>query len=179
MEPYPHKLKNDSTLLIREVARDGARAVLHYLQSISGESDFLYFGPGEFEFTELQEEEFIRKYIGSDHQRFILGSIDDTMVALLNFTAGHRPRIRHAGEFSMSVRKPYWAMGIGSWMLDTLIGWAGDTHIVKIINLLVPTDNQGAILLYERNGFVIEGTMHKAILSNGKYHDLHWMELEL
>ena len=74
MEPRQHKLKNDSALLIREVVLDDTRAILGYLQSIGGESDFLTFGPGEFELTVEQEEEFIRNHIESDNQLFIFGS---------------------------------------------------------------------------------------------------------
>ena len=76
MEPNQHKLKNDSTLLIREVALDEVHAILGYLQSIGGESDFLTFGPGEFEPTVEQEDEFIRNHIESENQLFILGLID-------------------------------------------------------------------------------------------------------
>jgi RimJ/RimL family protein N-acetyltransferase len=79
----------------------------------------------------------------------------------------------------MSVRKQYWGLGIGSLMLDTLIEWARANQIVKKINLRVRTDNQRAIRLYERKGFVIEGTSRKEILFYGSYFDHHWMGLEL
>jgi RimJ/RimL family protein N-acetyltransferase len=45
--------------------------------------------------------------------------------------------------------------------------------------LRVRTDNQRAILLYERKGFAKEGTIRKEILLDGKYFDHHWMGLEL
>jgi RimJ/RimL family protein N-acetyltransferase len=179
MEPRNYELKNGRVLLIREVAVEDACAVLDYVHEISGESDFLSFGRGEFELTEPEEQDFIRKCLASDNQLFILGSIDDTIVAILSFSAGRRPRIRHSGEFSMSVRKQYWGLGIGSLMLDTLIDWARHTQIVKKINLRVRTDNQRAILLYERKGFAKEGTIRKEILLDGKYFDHHWMGLEL
>jgi RimJ/RimL family protein N-acetyltransferase len=179
MEPRKYELKDGRVLLIRAVAVEDARAVLDYVKIISGESDFLSFGPGEFELTESEEEEFIRKCLASDNQLFILGSIDDTIVAILNFSGGRRPRVRHGGEFGMSVRKQYWGLGIGSFMLDTLIDWARGTQIVKKINLRVRTDNQRAILLYERKGFVREGTIRKEIFLDGKYFDHHWMGLQL
>lgn len=179
MEPRTYELKNGRLLLIREVWVEDARALLDYVERISGESDFLSFGPGEFELTEPEEEEFIRKCLASDNQLYILGSIDDTIVATLHFSAGRRPRVRHSGEFGMSVRKQYWGLGIGSLMLDTLIEWARDTQVVKKINLRVRTDNQRAILLYEGKGFVKEGTIRKEILLDGNYFDHHWMGLEL
>jgi hypothetical protein len=52
MEPRKYELKNGRVLLIREVSVEDARALLDYVKRISGESDFLSFGPGEFELTE-------------------------------------------------------------------------------------------------------------------------------
>lgn len=179
VESRKHELKNGRVLLIREVAVEDTRAVLDYVERISGESDFLSFGPGEFELTEPEEEDFIRKCRASDNQLYILGSIDNTIVSTLVFSAGRRPRVRHSGEFSMSARRQYWGLGIGSLMLDTLIAWARDTQIVKKISLRVRTDNQRAIRLYERKGFVNEGTIRKEILLDGSYFDHHCMGLEL
>ena len=79
----------------------------------------------------------------------------------------------------MSVRKRYWGLGIGSLMLDTLIDWAKGTQIVKKINLRVRTDNERAIALYERKGFVIEGTIRKQVFLDGTYFDHYWMGMEL
>jgi len=86
MEPRNYELKNGRVLLIREVAVEDARVVLDYVDGISGESDFLSFGRGEFELTELEEQEFIGKCLASDNQLFILGSIDNTIVSILNFS---------------------------------------------------------------------------------------------
>jgi len=172
-------LRNGRVLLIREAAPEDARAVLAYVQGVSEESEFLTFGPGEFELTVAAEEEVLRKYRDSDNQLYILGLIDDTIVATLSFSAGHRRRLRHSGEFSMSVRKQYWGLGIGSLMVDTFIDWARATQIIKKINLRVRTDNQRAIDLYVRKGFVTEGTIRKEIFLDGAYFDLHSMGLEL
>lgn len=179
MEPGTYELKNDHVLLIRQAAVEDASAVLEYVHDVSGESDFLTFGPGEFELTDPEVEEFLRKCLASDNQLYILGTIENTTVATLSFSAGRRPRVRHSGEFGMSVRKEYWGLGIGSLMLDTLIDWSKGTRIVKKINLRVRMDNQRAILLYERKGFVKEGTISKEIFLNGKYFDHYWMGLEL
>lgn len=174
-----HNLKNGHVFVIREATVNDARAVLDYVQDISGESDFLSFGPGEFEITEAEEEGVLRKYRDSDNHLYLVGLIDDTIVSTLIFSAGRRPRVRHSGELGMSVRKQYWGLGIGSLMLDTLIDWARGIRIVKKINLRVRTDNQRAIALYKRKGFAIEGTIRKEIFLHSKYFDHHWMGLEL
>ena len=179
MEPRKRHLKNGQVLVIREAAVEDARAVLDYVEGISGESDFLSFGPGEFELTQAEEEDFLRKCLDADNQLYIIGLIDDTVVSTVTFSAGRRPRVRHSGEFGMSVRKQYWGLGIGWLMLDTLVDWARGTQIVRKINLRVRTDNQRAIRLYRRKGFVIEGTIRREVFLGGKYFDHHWMGLEL
>lgn len=164
---------------MREVAVEDAPCVLDYVHAISAESDFLSFGPGEFEITLLEEEEHIRKNLDADNQLFMLGLIEGEIVALLSFSSGKRPRLRHSGGFGLSVRKQYWGLGIGSVMLETLIQWARDNGIIKKINLRVRTDNLRAIQLYERLGFTKEGTIHKEIFLDGEYFDTYWMGLEL
>ena len=172
-------LRDGRVLVVREAEPDDAGAVLKYVEEISGQSDFLTFGPGEFELTESEEREFLRKTRASDNQVYLVGLIDDTIVGTLGFSAGQRPRIRHTGELGMSVHRRFWGLGIGSAMLDALLGWAKDTHIVTKINLRVRTDNRRALRLYERYGFVKEGTIRKEILIAGRYFDHYWMGLDL
>ena len=178
MEPRQHQLSSGHVLLIREAEVGDARALLDYLEAVSGESDFLSFGPSEFELTETEEEDTLRGYRDSDNSLYVVGLVDGTIVSTLTFSAGRRPRIRHSGEFATSVRRQFWGLGIGSLMLDTLLAWARDTRIVKKINLHVRTDNQRAIALYKRKGFVVEGMIRKAVFLDGTYHDVHWMGLE-
>ena len=179
MKPRKHHLKDGSVLVIREATGEDAQAVIDYVEGVSGESGFLTFGPGEFEHTKAEEEQFLCKFRVADNQLYLLGLIDGVVVSTLSFFGGLRPRVRHRGELGMSVQKKYWGTGIGRLMLDTLIDWARDTHIVKKINLRVRTDNQRAIKLYERKGFLREGTIRREILLDRKYYDHHWMGLEL
>jgi len=179
MQPRKHHLKNDRILVIREAAVEDARAILDYVEGISGESDHLSFGPGEFELSVPEEEDYLRKCRESDNQLYIIGLIEDEVVSALSFSAGRRTRVLHSGEFGLSVRKRFWGLGIGSLMLDALIEWAKDTGIIKKINLRVRTDNKRAIVLYEGKGFVREGTIRREMFLEDKYYDHHWMGLEL
>ena len=179
MRSQQQKLRDGRVLLIREAQVEDARAVLDFVELIGGESDFLSFGTGEFGATEAEEENTLREYQDSENQLHILGLVEDTVAGSLTFSAGHRPRVRHTGEFGMSVRRKYWGLGIGSLMLDVLIDWARKSGIVKKINLRVRSDNQRAVHLYERKGFVHEGTISREIVLDGTYFNRHWMGLEL
>jgi RimJ/RimL family protein N-acetyltransferase len=179
MQPRKHHLKNGVELEIRQAIVQDAGAVLDYVHAISAESDFLTFGPGEFELTEAEEQLVLQEYLDTGNRLYLLGLVGDTIVGSLTFSAGRRPRVRHIGELGMSVQKEYWGLGIGSLLLETLVDWARGNGIVTKINLRVRTDNQRAIALYGRKGFTLEGTIRRGILLDGKYYDLHWMGLEL
>ena len=178
MDPQRHTLKNGATLLIREAAAADARAVLDYVEAVSGESDFLAFGPGEFELGEAAERDVLQRYADSANQIYLLGFVDGAVAAALIFSAPQRPRLRHCGEFGMSVRKRYWGSGAGSLMLDALIAWARAGDIRKL-NLRVRSDNARAIRLYEKKGFKLEGTIRREMFLAGTYYDNHCMGLEL
>ena len=64
-------------------------------------------------------------------------------------------------------------------MLDRLLDWARRSGIVTKINLRVRVDNLRAIRLYERKGFVREGTVSREALVDGEYFSDHHMGLEL
>ena len=179
MEQLEINIPDGDLLLIREARIEDAKNLLDFAETVSSESDFLTFGAGELDFSTEQEEAFIKMSTQAANHLLILGLIDRNIVAMLSFAGGDRPRTRHSGEFSMSVRKSHWGFGIGGLMVDTLIKWARETGIVKKIDLCVRTDNHRAILLYERKNFVIEGHIRKELYLKGKYFDLYHMGLVL
>lgn len=179
VEPRTHMLKSGAALAIREAAATDARAVLDYVEAVSGESDFLAFGPGEFELSEAAEQDVLQRYADSENQLYLLGLMDGAIAAALILTAPQRLRLRHAGELGMSVRRQHWGSGIGGLMLDALIAWARAGRDIRKLNLRVRTDNARAIALYEKKGFRIEGTIRREMLLGGRYYDNHWMGLEL
>ena len=53
------KIKNEETVLIREATGADAVKILDYIETISGESDFLTFGLGEFTLSTADEAKFL------------------------------------------------------------------------------------------------------------------------
>ena len=63
--------------------------------------------------------------------------------------------------------------GYGSAMLRALVGWAFDTLRLERLWLDVYDFNERARRMYERVGFVHEGTLRHAIFRAGRHHDVH------
>ena len=127
VSPQINTLKDGRTLHIRTATAADAHVILDHVHAVSAESDYLNFVPGEFELTEAQEADYLAHCATADNQLYIVGLIDGQLVGTLNFTAGRRARVRHSGEFSLSVRQAYWGLGVGGFMMNAFIDWARTT----------------------------------------------------
>ena len=178
-EPQPFHLKNGAAAVIREAQPSDAQELIDFVNAVGGESDFLTRGANEFDLTEQEEAEFLAKCQATANHIYLVVVVEERIVGTLNFAAGKRRRVSHSGEFGMSVSKAYWGQGVGSRLLDGLLEWAQKTNSIKKINLRVRADNDRAVKLYERKGFVREGTLTNEMCVDGQYFDLYALGLNL
>lgn len=178
MEAKSIKLRNGETLVLRDAQKKEAACVLEYIDRMAGETDYLTFGEGEFNMSLEDEEKFLENCIECFNQLFIVAEVAGTIIGNLSFKGGDRPRISHRGEVGVSLLKKYWGLGIGSVLFETLIEWAKSFGIKKL-NLMVRSDNDRAIRLYERFGFVREGLITREHLVDGKFYDSISMGLQI
>ncbi len=172
-------LKNGEILNIRRPSAEDSSEIIEYINKIAGESENLTFGPGEFKNTPEEEKRFIESINESDNSLMLVGIINGKIVSILNFNSSKKNRVKHVGEFGISVRKDFWNIGVGKEMMNYLIDWAKNTKIIKKINLMVRKDNLSAISLYKKFGFEIEGTNSRYFKIRGKYYDLLYMGLKI
>ncbi|CAN5844638.1 GNAT family protein [soil metagenome] len=165
------RLADGRVVLIRRAVPGDAGDVLEYLRKVGGETSNLTFGADGPGLTESQEREYLARIAASDNGLAILALVEDRIVGGLTFDGGQRPRLRHVGEFGISVAQEYAGLGIGRAMIEYMIAWAERSGVVRKINLKVRADNGGAIRLYERMGWQHEGRTTRDAFINGKFHD--------
>ena len=88
MEQHTRKLRDGRALVLREADSADARALLDYIEAVSGESNFLTFGPGEFELTEEQEADLLRRDSGAGGRLYLVALIDEEIVAVHGVAKG-------------------------------------------------------------------------------------------
>ena len=164
-------LRNGHRVLIRHAVPDDAAGVLNYLRMVGGETINLTFGSEGPGISEEEEREYLSRVTASDNSLAILALVDGRIVGGLTFDGGRRPRLRHVGEFGISVAQAFAGLGIGRALLEYLIDWAEATGVVRKINLKVRVDNVPAIRLYERMGWVHEGRTTRDTLIDGVFAD--------
>ena len=97
----------------------------------------------------------------------------------LGFTGGDRKRTRHCGELGIAVVKKYWGLGLGAALMECVIAWAKSSGVVRKIALHSRVDNERALSLYERFGFVREGVVSRLFEMAGEFHDAYLLGLEI
>jgi len=107
-----------------------------------------------------------------------LGVDDHLLVAVLDGEVVgngglHRQRGRraHVAILGMGVRDAVRRRGIGAALLTALIDFADNWLGLKRLELTVFVDNQPAIALYERHGFVREGVLVAYAFRAGQFVD--------
>jgi RimJ/RimL family protein N-acetyltransferase len=172
-------LRDGRTVLIRRAEPEDAAAILAYLARVGGESINLTFGAEGPGITEEEEREYLTRVGASDNSLAIVAVVGDEIVGALTFDGGRRQRMRHAGEFGISVLQAYAGQGLGKALLEYMIAWAERSGVVRKINLKVRVDNIAAIRLYERMGWVHEGRTTRDTLIDGEFNDCLLMGREV
>lgn len=84
-------------------------------------------------------------------------------------------RRKHCLHLGISVAVPYQGVGAGNALMVELLNYADNWANCLRVELEVFTDNAKAIALYQKHGFVIEGTKRADSLRNGRYVNSHVM----
>jgi putative acetyltransferase len=105
----------------------------------------------------------------------LVALIDGQVVGNLSLHQNQGPRRRDVATFGMVVHEAFHNRGIGSALMAAMIeladGWLG----IRRIEMEVWTDNLAAIHLYEKFGFVKEGTARQFAHRSGKLVDAFFM----
>lgn len=91
------------------------------------------------------------------------------------FPTGPSLRRRHAMGIGMAVRDDWQGQGIGSALMSALIDRADNWMNVLRLELTVYVDNERALALYRKFGFVIEGTHRAYAMRDGALVDAYGM----
>ena len=154
---------------IRSAQREDAEAVLTFLRAFRGEG--LKTVLQHSQSPTLQEEESFISTLDGVTGVMLIALTDGQVVGCLTAELERHPQLCHACEFGMGVLKEQRGEGIGAALVESLIDWAKSKGLRRI-QLSVFARNTGAIRLYRRLGFVVEGTKREAIQIGDQYEDL-------
>jgi RimJ/RimL family protein N-acetyltransferase len=119
--------------------------------------------------------EFVLGVIRNNESQFIAIS-GETVIGWCDVLPKPRPAMRHSGVLGIGVLDSYRGRGIGTALLETTLNAARNKGLTRI-ELFVRTDNERAIKLYRKFGFVVEGVLRKHMLIGGAYRESYLMSV--
>ena len=131
-------------------------------------------GTLQIPYTPLASRQEYANAFSPDLHRLV-AELDGQVVGSISLHVNPRPRRRHAADLGMAVDQTFQGRGIGSALLSAAIDLADQWLNIHRIELEVMCSNAHAIRLYERHGFVIEGTLRDFSFTAGAYADAYTM----
>ena len=106
----------------------------------------------------------------------LVACVEGEIVGMLSLTATtSSPRRKHVGWLGMAVHDQWQSKGVGTALMKAAIDLADNWLDLSRLELTVYTDNEPALKLYQKLGFVIEGTHKKYAFRDGGYVDAYSM----
>ena len=125
MEP-----KHVPFVIERARAEDGA-ALLQYLKIIGGETNNLSFGPEGVPLSVEAEEAYLRVQEGSADNVQYLARVDGEIIGTASLN--RKPnRMRHCGEFGISLKKAWWGCGAASALMEAILAFARENGFEQL-----------------------------------------------
>lgn len=173
-------LKNGVEALLRNGTEADGEAVFENFNRTHGETDYLLSYPDENSFDAEQEGRFLAEKEESENEIEILALVDGKVAGTAGIEAiGTKYKVKHRAEFGISLLKEYWGLGLGRAMLEACIECAKKAGYEQL-ELDAVADNERAIAMYEKAGFVEYGRNPKGFKSRTTgFQELVYMRLEL
>ena len=106
----------------------------------------------------------------------LLACVENEVIGHLGLhTFPNTPRRQHVGQIGMAMRDDWQGKGAGTAILQAALELADQWLNLLRMELEVYTDNEPAIRLYKKLGFVIEGTHAQFAYRDGQFVDVYSM----
>jgi RimJ/RimL family protein N-acetyltransferase len=164
-----------SNIIIRPIAENDIEDFNAAVGEVARERDYLTFLDNP---PMNGTDAFVRDNIANGHPQFI-AITDNKIIGWCDITPDtSRVVHEHKGTLGIGILKPYRGQGLGRRLMNAAIQAAKEKGLQRI-ELKVRTTNTNAFMLYQKLGFVLEGTMRKEWHVDGVYYDTHFMALWL
>ncbi|HFR3425022.1 TPA: N-acetyltransferase family protein [Streptococcus suis] len=153
-----------------------AVAFIDFMNQVARESDYLVMDESGFRFSPEEMERIFKAGIENPGELCLLAKVGSEVIGAISVKSSKQFRISHIGNIFIAIKKDYWGHGLGTILLDEVIEWAQEMDLLKRLELTVQVRNQAAVHLYQKMGFVIEGTQVRgARTDEGEWLDLYYM----
>ena len=146
-------------ILIDTATDRDAAAVVALYRRVLAEGRWFMTHLDEFNRTEEWQAKVIREWNEEANSRFLVARVGGEVVGAMSITGGNKDRTKHVGLIEIFVDRAARGRGVGRSLMEAGILWADHSPVVHKLALHVFEDNERAVKLYRRLGFVVEGRL--------------------
>lgn len=131
--------------------------------------------------SEAPSEDSIRRrlqYLNPQSSLYLVAERNRQLLGWLELNRMQPQRMKHVALLTIAIGAPWRRQGLASRLLSEAYEWCRQVHIGKI-TLNVRARNTGAIALYEREGFKLEGRETDQFVTDDGFEDNLIMALKL
>ncbi len=165
-------LKNGLTVQIRDADPADASALIYYLEQMTKDGEGQVLEYQEYSPTLEEELQWIHNSRLNPNEVLLVVIYNDQVIGLIEFRQEKRQRLKHTGSLGMGVIPEWRSSGVGSLLITSLLEWLELYTDIEIVQLALLANNNRALSLYQKCGFVLEGCRKNYIKINiGEYVD--------
>lgn len=154
--------------ILRAARPTDARAIATLFAAVRLEGRFLITPPSVP--SDPSEAFFLGELIRGDRNLALVAEADGTVVGNVLITVENSVISGHVGTLAICIAADWRDVGIGSVLVAAAQSWATERDLRKVALGVFP-DNERAIAVYERTGFVHEGLRRMQYRSGDEYRD--------
>ncbi|MCR2821733.1 GNAT family N-acetyltransferase [Lederbergia panacisoli] len=157
--------------IIREATESDALQILKHTKKVFNENpNVTAITIDEFNSTVDEEKEWINSH--NTQGLLLVAEVNRNIIGMLSFRLSPWKRLSHQGIFEISVQEKFANKGIGTSLIKGLLAWARAVQRIEKISLEVFSNNDRAIQLYKKLGFIEEGRLKNHVkLGSNEYVD--------
>ncbi|MBJ8325107.1 GNAT family N-acetyltransferase [Streptococcus pacificus] len=151
-------------------------SLIAFLNSVGKQTDYMTLDETGIKMSLSEMTTFIEESQAAQNRLYLLAKANQDVVGLLNISNDSHDRVAHIGELFIVVDKDYQGYGLGQLLMAEAMDWAKNDSQLRRLELTVQKRNLVAIHLYQKYGFIIEGTKQRgAKTKNGEFLDVYLM----
>lgn len=158
---------------IRKAVKSDAALIIEVMKNAEASGNML-FDPDERKIAVEPFAKFIETVNENEKSGIFIASEKNQTVGYLIVQNEKPRRISHRAYIVVGVHSASRGKGIGRALFLHVIDWAKEVGLHRL-DLTVIAENEAAIALYKKMGFIIEGTKRDSLLIDGKYIDEYYM----
>ncbi|WP_428386699.1 GNAT family N-acetyltransferase [Mucisphaera sp.] len=168
--PGRFTLRDGREVAVRSAELDDAEGLLSYVDGVRRETRYILMSPEDALFSVEGERAWVQSHLDDPCGVNLVVEAEGEIVSCAGLQGNGFMRRRHATGLGIAIREAWRGVGLGRYLMQTLIDWAGRHPELTVVELGVYADNEPAQRLYRSVGFEVDGRKRRAILRDGEQY---------